>query len=70
MATTRPDLGDDDHPAVPLVAVRFDGELGAPLVVVPGAILTPDQAIEYAKAIFAAAASTCQRSRLDVAGRC
>ncbi len=64
------DLADDDHPAVPLVAVRFDGELGEPLVVVPGAILSPDDAVTYARRIFDAAASACRRSRLDVAGRC
>jgi hypothetical protein len=46
MAATT-DLGEDR--AFPPVAIRFAGELGAPLVVVEAAILTPDAAIEYAR---------------------
>ena len=63
-----PDLGQNDDLALPLVGVRLTGELGAPLIVVPGAVLSPDDAIEYAKAIFSAAATACRQSRLDVAG--
>jgi len=43
MAATEYDLGNDDEaPGLPAVAVRFAGELGAPLVVVEAAILTPE----------------------------
>lgn len=65
MAATT-DLGEDR--AFPPVGIRFAGELGAPVLVIPEAILSPDDAIEYAKAIFAAAATACRQSRLDVAG--
>lgn len=57
-----------ESPDLPQVAIRFDGEIGAPLVVVEGASLTPDDAIEYAKAIFSAAARACADARLDIAG--
>jgi len=71
MAATEYDLGNDDEaPGLPAVAVRFAGELGAPLVVVEAAILTPEAAIEYAQRIFAAAAEACRQSRFDVAGYC
>jgi hypothetical protein len=70
MATKILDL-DGRNPAIPLVVVRFDGEIGEPLVAVPGALLTPEAAIEYAKAIFSAAATACRQARhVDVAGRC
>jgi hypothetical protein len=67
MAATT-DLGEDNGPALPLVGIRLTGEIGEPLVVVPGAILTPDAAVSYAQRIFAAAASACAQARLDVAG--
>lgn len=70
MAMTILDLGDDDCPAVPLVATRIDGELGSPLVIVPGAMLSPADAVEYAKRIFAAAAAACRQSRQEVVGHC
>jgi hypothetical protein len=65
---TEPDLGQNDDPVLPLVAIRLTGALGEPLIVVPGAILTPDAAVSYAQRIFAAAASACAQARLDVAG--
>lgn len=68
MATTTFDLGDNHDPALPVVRVRLDGSIGAPLVVVPAAVLTPDQAITYAQAIFGAAATACAQARLEVAG--
>lgn len=68
MAATTFDLGEDDNPALPLVGVRLDG-LGA-LVVVPAAILSPSDAITYARRIFDAAGRACQQSGLDCAGRC
>ena len=67
MATATLDLGEDGDPALPDVRVRLDG-LDA-LVVVPGAILSPTDAVAYAQRIFAAAASDCAQARLDVAGR-
>lgn len=67
MATTRPDLGDDD--GLPAVGVHFAGQIGEPLIVIEAAVLTPDAAIEYAQAIFSAAAAACRRSRDNAAGR-
>lgn len=61
----RATIDPDADPVLPTIGVRLDS-LGA-LVVVPGAILTPADAVEYARAIFAAA-SACRQSRLDVAG--
>ena len=66
MATTRPNLGDDD--GLPAVVVRLAGQIGEPLVVIEAAVLTPDAAIEYAKAIFATAAAARRQSRLDAVG--
>ena len=66
MATAAFNLGEDGDPALPVVRVRTGLDA---LVVVPGAILTPDQAITYAMKVFAAAATACAQSRLDVAGR-
>jgi hypothetical protein len=67
MATTTIDLRDDD-PTIPAVGFRFEGALGAPIVVIPGAVLSPADAVAYAQRIFACAASACAQSRLDVAG--
>jgi hypothetical protein len=44
----RPDLGDDDD--LPAAVVRLAGQIGEPLIVIEAAVLTPDAAIEYAKA--------------------
>jgi hypothetical protein len=61
-------VGDAEH-HLPPVTLRFHGALGEPLIVVEAAILTPDATIEYAKAIFGAAAAACRESRTaDVAG--
>jgi hypothetical protein len=57
-------------PCAAAAVVRLAGQIGEPLIVIEAAVLTPDAAIEYAKAIFASAAEACRRSRLDVAGRC
>jgi hypothetical protein len=57
-----------DHPGIPCVRVRFDGEIGEPLVVIPAAILKPADAVQYAQKIFASAGAACQRSGADVAG--
>ena len=62
------DLGEDSDPAFPAVTLRFAGEIGAPLLVIEAAILTPDDAVSYSQRIFAAAAAACRQSRLDVAG--
>ena len=67
MASTRPDFDDGD--GLPAVVVRLAGHIGEPLIVIEAAVLTPDAAIEYAKAIFASAAEACRQSRLNVAGR-
>ena len=67
MANTRPDFDDGD--GLPAVVVRLAGQIGEPLIVIEAAVLTPDAAIEYAKAIFASAAEACQQSRDNAAGR-
>jgi hypothetical protein len=68
MTPTKSESDGDNDPAFPPVGIHFAGALGAQLVVVEAEILTPDDAIEYAKAIFAAAAAACRQARLDAAG--
>ncbi len=52
----------------PSVTVRFAGEISEPLIVVEGAVLSPDDAVRYAQEVFSAAARACAEARLDVAG--
>lgn len=67
MATTTFDLGETDDP-LPTVGVRLDGPLGEPILIIPGAILSPEAAFAYAQNIFAAAAAYWQAQDAPVAG--